>query len=233
MKVLDGTQSESTQAPPAPVGLDDGDVRVELGGDQRRLVPGRPAADDHDRDSRCPVSPTDAGRHAPSYSPSPARPGYRHRRASLRRVRLEPRSRPGCGPTVRTRPMVGIGWLEGWRLTFAGEDVIGWEGAVTTIVESPGDRVFVALYDVHPLGRGPARRGRGRRPPGTYRKLHRAGRHAGRRGHRLGLRLRRVRGRLPTAWYLSEIANAAREGGRARRLRRRAARPPHPHRRRP
>src|SRR5689334_24929178 len=47
-------------------------------------------------------------------------------------------------------PMVGTGWLEGWRLTFAGEDVLGWEGAVTTIVESPGDRVFVALYDIHP-----------------------------------------------------------------------------------
>ena len=47
-------------------------------------------------------------------------------------------------------PMVGVGWLEGWRLTFAGEGDIGWEGAVTTIVESPGDRVFVSLYDVHP-----------------------------------------------------------------------------------
>ena len=47
-------------------------------------------------------------------------------------------------------PMVGTGWLEGWRLTFAGEDVIGWEGSVTTVVESPGDRVFVALYDIHP-----------------------------------------------------------------------------------
>jgi hypothetical protein len=45
--------------------------------------------------------------------------------------------------------MVGTGWLENWRLTFAGEELVGWEGAVTTIVESPGDRVFVALYDVH------------------------------------------------------------------------------------
>jgi hypothetical protein len=49
-------------------------------------------------------------------------------------------------------PLVGTGWLEGWRLTFAGEDLMGYEGAVCTIVESenPGDRVFVALYDVHP-----------------------------------------------------------------------------------
>src|SRR3954464_3140544 len=47
-------------------------------------------------------------------------------------------------------PMVGVGWLEGWRLTFAGDGLLGWEGAVTTIVESPGERVFVALYDVNP-----------------------------------------------------------------------------------
>jgi hypothetical protein len=33
--------------------------------------------------------------------------------------------------------MVGVGWLEGWRLTFGGEGVIGWEGAVCTIVEPP------------------------------------------------------------------------------------------------
>src|SRR3954468_7056191 len=52
-------------------------------------------------------------------------------------------------------PMVGVGWIEGWRLTFAGEGEMGWEGAVTTIVESPGDRVFVSLYDVHPWGRPP------------------------------------------------------------------------------
>ncbi|GGM65903.1 gamma-glutamylcyclotransferase [Longimycelium tulufanense] len=44
-------------------------------------------------------------------------------------------------------PMVGTGWLEGWRLTFAGEDV-GWEGALSTIVEDLTARVFVVLYDV-------------------------------------------------------------------------------------
>jgi len=44
-------------------------------------------------------------------------------------------------------PARGSGWLEGWRLTFGGED-IGWDGAMTTVVESPGDRVFVVLYDV-------------------------------------------------------------------------------------
>lgn len=43
--------------------------------------------------------------------------------------------------------MAGTGWLEGWRLTFGGED-LGWEGALATIVEDPGSRVFVVLYDV-------------------------------------------------------------------------------------
>lgn len=44
-------------------------------------------------------------------------------------------------------PSRGSGWLEGWRLTFGGEDV-GWEGALATVVQSPGSRVFVMLYDV-------------------------------------------------------------------------------------
>jgi hypothetical protein len=44
-------------------------------------------------------------------------------------------------------PQRGTGWLEGWRLTFGGED-IGWDGALTTVVEDPAQRVFVVLYDV-------------------------------------------------------------------------------------
>jgi hypothetical protein len=47
-------------------------------------------------------------------------------------------------------PAAGAGWLEGWRLTFGGED-LGWEGALATIVEEPGARVYVGLYDVTPL----------------------------------------------------------------------------------
>lgn len=45
-------------------------------------------------------------------------------------------------------PLQGNGWLEGWRLTFGGEDV-SWEGPLGTVVEDPDHRVFVALYDVH------------------------------------------------------------------------------------
>ncbi|GAA4861795.1 MULTISPECIES: gamma-glutamylcyclotransferase [Saccharopolyspora] len=44
-------------------------------------------------------------------------------------------------------PMAGTGWLQGWRLTFGGEDY-GWEGALATIVEHDGSQVFTVLYDV-------------------------------------------------------------------------------------
>ena len=44
-------------------------------------------------------------------------------------------------------PLRETGWLEGWRLTFGGED-LGWDGALSTIVEDPIEQVFVAVYDV-------------------------------------------------------------------------------------
>lgn len=47
-------------------------------------------------------------------------------------------------------PVAGTGWLEGWRLTFGGEDR-GWDGALSMVVEEPGNSVFVVLYDMHPL----------------------------------------------------------------------------------
>jgi gamma-glutamylcyclotransferase (GGCT)/AIG2-like uncharacterized protein YtfP len=46
-------------------------------------------------------------------------------------------------------PQTGVGWLEGWRLTFGGVD-LGWEGALATVVEEEGSRVFVVLYEVSP-----------------------------------------------------------------------------------
>ncbi|RLV49941.1 gamma-glutamylcyclotransferase [Nocardioides mangrovicus] len=44
-------------------------------------------------------------------------------------------------------PLRGVGWLEGWRLTFGGED-LGWDGAMATVVQDPFEQVFVAVYDV-------------------------------------------------------------------------------------
>ena len=48
ISVLLGTQSVSTQAPPSPSRVDDGDLGAELGCDEGRLVTGRAAADDRD-----------------------------------------------------------------------------------------------------------------------------------------------------------------------------------------
>lgn len=44
-------------------------------------------------------------------------------------------------------PVVGSGWLESYRIGFGAED-LGWEGALATVIEEPGDHVFVVLYDV-------------------------------------------------------------------------------------
>lgn len=44
-------------------------------------------------------------------------------------------------------PLHGTGWLQGWRLTFGGEDH-GWDGALATIVQDPFEQVFVAIYDL-------------------------------------------------------------------------------------
>src|SRR5687767_11421723 len=46
-------------------------------------------------------------------------------------------------------PLHTTGWLQGWRLTFGGEEH-GWDGSLATIVEDPFEQVFVAVYDVTP-----------------------------------------------------------------------------------
>ncbi len=66
-------------------------------------------------------------------------------------------------------PAAGTGWLEGWRLTFGGED-LGWEGALATVVQSDGDRVFVALYDLTDTDAGALDTWEGA-DTGLYRKL--------------------------------------------------------------
>ena len=109
-------------------------------------------------------------------------------------------------------PLVGTGWLEGWRLTFGGEDLLGYEGSVCTIVESDGDRVFVALYDVHPHDAQLLDEVEGV-AAGTYQRLH--VRVASLDGEHTAwvYVFTGYEGGLPTAWYLSEIANAAHKAG--------------------
>jgi hypothetical protein len=46
-------------------------------------------------------------------------------------------------------PFAGTGWLNGWRLTFGGEE-LGWDGALAMVVPDAGSQVFVALYDMSP-----------------------------------------------------------------------------------
>jgi gamma-glutamylcyclotransferase (GGCT)/AIG2-like uncharacterized protein YtfP len=50
-------------------------------------------------------------------------------------------------------PQQGTGWLDGWRLTFGGED-LNWEGALPTVVESAGNQVFVVLYELSEADEG-------------------------------------------------------------------------------
>lgn len=42
-------------------------------------------------------------------------------------------------------PLVGTGWVQGWRLTFGGED-LSIHGALATVVEDPGAQLFVTVY---------------------------------------------------------------------------------------
>jgi len=108
-------------------------------------------------------------------------------------------------------PTAGTGWLEGWRLTFGGEEY-GWEGPLVTVVEDPGDRVFVALYDVSPFDEPvlDAWEGADR---GIYRKMRT--RVATLDGSQLAWLyvLVSYEGGLPSARYLGMLADAAEAAG--------------------
>jgi hypothetical protein len=58
-----------------------------------------------------------------------------------------PPTRPTWTRSAWANGVPTTGWLLGWRLTFGGED-LGWDGALSTIVEDPIDQVFVVVYDV-------------------------------------------------------------------------------------
>ena len=124
-------------------------------------------------------------------------------------------------------PVAGTGWLRDWRLTFGGDD-IGWAGAVTTVVEDPGHEVFVMLYDMTPADEASLDAWEGA-DIGMWRKIRV-------RVHTLnGVPLAWLyvlddfEGGLPTAQYLSVIADAAEQAGAptdyVRALRRQPTRP--------
>ncbi len=108
-------------------------------------------------------------------------------------------------------PPCGTGWLNGWRLTFGGED-LSWQGALATLVEDPSAQVYVALYDITPGDEAMLDEWEGT-DLGVYRKLRV-------RVHTLdGEQLAWVyvvdgyEGGLPSAHYLGELAEAAQAAG--------------------
>ncbi|MFE8942758.1 gamma-glutamylcyclotransferase [Streptomyces sp. NPDC007856] len=108
-------------------------------------------------------------------------------------------------------PLRATGWLNGWRLTFGGEQ-LGWEGALATIVEDPLAQVFVGLYDIAPLDEESLDRWEGVGLD-LYRRVRV-------RVHTLDgeeaawtYALNGYEGGLPSARYLAEIADAAESAG--------------------
>lgn len=108
-------------------------------------------------------------------------------------------------------PVAGTGWLQGWRLTFGGEDV-GWDGALSTIVEDPAGQVFVVLYDMHPLDEAALDAWEGT-SLGLWRKIRVRAQTLD--GDQLAWAyvLDAYEGGLPSAHYLGVIADAAEAGG--------------------
>jgi gamma-glutamylcyclotransferase (GGCT)/AIG2-like uncharacterized protein YtfP len=108
-------------------------------------------------------------------------------------------------------PQQGTGWIEGWRLTFGGED-IGWEGALATVVEDDAERVFVVLYDVADVDEAELDRWDGL-TLGYYRKFRvRVQTLDGDVAAWLYV-LNGYEGGLPSARYLGILADAAEQAG--------------------
>ena len=108
-------------------------------------------------------------------------------------------------------PLVGTGWLIGWRLTFGGED-LGWEGALATVVEDVGDQVFVTVYDVTPQDEEALDRWESA-ATGLYRKIRvRVQLLTGEKLAWLYI-LDGYEGGLPSARYLGLMADAAEKAG--------------------
>jgi gamma-glutamylcyclotransferase (GGCT)/AIG2-like uncharacterized protein YtfP len=108
-------------------------------------------------------------------------------------------------------PAAGSGWLEGWRLTFGGED-LGWEGSLATVVEEPGARVYVGLYDVTPQDERTLDQWEGA-DTGLYRKVR--VRVESLEGDQLAwvYVLDGFEGGLPSARYLGVLSDAAEKAG--------------------
>lgn len=111
-------------------------------------------------------------------------------------------------------PLVGAGWLQGWRLTFAGEDV-SLQGALATIVEDSASQVFVMVYaltdqDELALNRFEAA------DFGLYRKIHVRVSLLDRDISAWAYVLEGFEGGQPSPHYLQDIIDAAEAAGAPR-----------------
>lgn len=108
-------------------------------------------------------------------------------------------------------PFVSTGWIDGWRLTFGGEE-LGWEGALATVAEAPGEHVFVGLYDLTEPDAGVLDAWEGA-DSGLYRKIKVRVKTLD--GDRLSWAyvLDSFEGGLPAARYLGVLADAAEAAG--------------------
>ena len=114
--------------------------------------------------------------------------------------------------TCPRSPLVDTGWLEGWRLTFAGEE-LGWESALPTVVEAQGERTFVALYDVEPSVDAVTLDELEGVNGGTYRRIHTTVATLNGNIPAWMYVFTGYEGGLPSVWYLSELATAAERAG--------------------
>lgn len=121
---------------------------------------------------------------------------------------LDPRRMAQRAPSS---PVRGSGWLRGWRLTFSGED-LGWDGALSTVVEDADGSVFVMLYDMTAQDERALDMWEGV-GLGLWTKIRVRVQTMGRHELAWVYVLDAYEGGLPSAHYLGVIADAAEAGG--------------------
>lgn len=121
---------------------------------------------------------------------------------------LDPRRMAQRAPSS---PVRGSGWLRGWRLTFAAEDV-GWDGALSTVVEDATSSVFVMLYDITPQDEHALDEWEGA-DMGIWTKIRVRVQTMGQHELAWLYVVNGYEGGLPSAQYLGIIADAAEAGG--------------------
>jgi hypothetical protein len=108
-------------------------------------------------------------------------------------------------------PSTGIGWIDGWRLTFGGED-LGWDGALATLVPQEGSQVFAVLYELSPWDHEELDRWEAA-DIGIYHKIHVRVSTLEADVLAVVYVLESYEGGLPSARYLSRLAEAAQAAG--------------------